>query len=236
MPPKKILTVSILYTIIQNINSEQNAHHKWRYNMKDLKVIETKGVRVLTTKQLADAYETTADIVGYNFRYNKKRYVEGKHYILLEGQELKNFKNANVEIQRSLPKINKLYLWTEKGALLHAKSLNTDKAWEVYDYLVDFYFRTKEKQIELKCIPVCTPKVTKTTVVDVPENPKILNAIGKIQEDLICMKILLEDCKRYLSKEVYEERCKAAENVIHILIGDLSRLFEIKPNLIQKPY
>ena len=30
-----------------------------------------------------------------------------------------------------------LYLWTEKGALLHAKSLNTDKAWEVYDYLVD---------------------------------------------------------------------------------------------------
>ena len=32
----------------------------------------------------------------------------------------------------------------KKGALLHAKSLNTDKAWEVYDYLVDFYFRAKE--------------------------------------------------------------------------------------------
>ena len=41
-----------------------------------------------------------------------------------------------------------LYLWTEKGALLHAKSLNTDKAWEVYDYLVDFYFRAKEKIVE----------------------------------------------------------------------------------------
>lgn len=41
-----------------------------------------------------------------------------------------------------------LYLWTEKGALLHAKSLNTDKAWQVYDYLVDFYFRAKETLIE----------------------------------------------------------------------------------------
>lgn len=41
-------------------------------------------------------------------------------------------------------KANKLYLCTEKGALLHAKSLNTDRAWEVYDYLVDFYFWAKE--------------------------------------------------------------------------------------------
>ena len=47
------------------------------------------------------------------------------------------------------------YLWTEKGALLHAKSLNTDKAWEVYDYLVDFYFRAKEKRPEKKeIVPV----------------------------------------------------------------------------------
>lgn len=28
-----------------------------------------------------------------------------------------------------------------KGAFLHAKSLNTDKAWELYDKLVDSYFR-----------------------------------------------------------------------------------------------
>ena len=30
-----------------------------------------------------------------------------------------------------------LYLWTEKGALLHAKSVNPDKAWEVYDFLMN---------------------------------------------------------------------------------------------------
>lgn len=41
-----------------------------------------------------------------------------------------------------------LYLWTEKGAFLHAKSLNTDKAWEVYDRLVDTYFeKPQAKQL-----------------------------------------------------------------------------------------
>lgn len=59
---------------------------------------------------------------------------------------MREFKLTNDEIQRSLPRVNRLYLWTEKGALLHAKSLNTDKVWEVY-YLVDFYFRAKEQEI-----------------------------------------------------------------------------------------
>ena len=76
-----------------------------------------------------------------------------------------------------------LYLWTEKGALLHAKSLNTDKAWQVYDYLVDFYFRAKETKPEppAKPAPVTRPMIRQ--VVDVPENPEILNAIQKIKDD-----------------------------------------------------
>ena len=78
------------------------------------------------------------------FLINKEKDIrEGKHYIALQGEELKKFK-ADLEIQGNLKYAHTLYLWTEKGALLHAKSLNTDKAWEVYDYLVDFYFRVKE--------------------------------------------------------------------------------------------
>lgn len=181
---------------------------------------EYGGARVLTSKQLAEAYGTTPDVIGYNYRYNKERYKEGKHYIMLEKQALREHKITNVEIQRSLPKISKLYLWTEKGALLHAKSLNTDKAWEVYDYLVDFYFRAKEVQKEVTEETKPTPKPAMMTVVDAPENPKILKAIEKVQEDLICMKVLLEDCKRYSSEETYKERIKAVTNVIRIINGD----------------
>ncbi len=115
--------------------------------MNEIVVTEYNNVRVLTTQQLADSYGTSTDTITKNFNRNKDRYVEGKHYICLEGEELKQFK-TNGHIDLSL-KINKLYLWTEKGTFLHAKSLNTDVAWEVYDRLMETYFAVKEKQIAM---------------------------------------------------------------------------------------
>ena len=112
--------------------------------MSNIIPIEHNNQRVLTTQQLADGYETDAQIIRNNFNRNKDRYIPGIHYYLLEGAEFQAFKATN---QIDLPlNINSMYLWTEKGALLHAKSLNTDRAWEVYQELVDTYFRAKELQ------------------------------------------------------------------------------------------
>lgn len=108
--------------------------------MGKLQVIEKENQRVLTTAVLAQEYGTTTQIIVNNFNRNKERYINGKHYYCLEGEELKNFKTTT-QIDLSLNKVNKLYLWTERGALLHAKSLNTDRAWEVYDILVETYFK-----------------------------------------------------------------------------------------------
>lgn len=107
-------------------------------------IMEQNNQRVLTTAQLAEAYSTTEKRISNNFNANRERYKEGKHFFLVKGEELKqflavtNFGTAN--------KVRQLYLWTEKGALFHAKSLNTDKAWEVYEFLVDSYFRKAEPQ------------------------------------------------------------------------------------------
>lgn len=150
--------------------------------MQNLQEIKYDGIRVLTTKQIAEAYGVKTDIIGYNFRYNKERYVEGKHYIMLEGQALREFKLTNVEIQRSLPKISKLYLWTEKGALLHAKSLNTDKAWEVYDYLVDFYFRAKERTEETQPAPVIKEE-KKEELPQIDDPIRMLTILLRVAED-----------------------------------------------------
>lgn len=106
--------------------------------MNDIQIVEYNNIRVLTTQQVAEAYQTSTDTVTRNFNRNKDRYTEGKHYICLKGEELRVFK-ANGQIDL-LPSVNTLYLWTQKGCLLHAKSLNTDIAWEVYDKLVDNYF------------------------------------------------------------------------------------------------
>ena len=108
--------------------------------MEELKVTEYRGMRVLTTQQIAEAYETDSKTISYNFNHNKERYNEGKHYICLTGDELRAFR----EIHDLPTNLNKVYLWTQKGAFLHAKSLNTDKAWEVYDHLVDSYFEKKQ--------------------------------------------------------------------------------------------
>lgn len=205
--------------------------------------LDVKGIRVLTSKQLAECYESTPVRIKQNFNENRNRFVDGKHYISLTGDELKAFKKQVGNSYLVANRASHLYLWTEKGALLHAKSLNTDKAWEVYDYLVDFYFRAKEGRkvpvtMETKPEPIQKPvsKPNIRTVVDVPENPKILQAIEKIQEDLICMKVLLEDCKKYSSEETYKERRKAAAEVVHIIIGDWNTLLHLKPKLVEKYY
>ena len=113
--------------------------------MNELIPIEFKNQRIMTTSVIAESYETTSDHIKKNFNNNKDKYKEGKHYFLLQGEELREFKSKvqNLDLAQN---INKLYLWTEKGALLHAKSLNTDKAWEVYDILVETYFRIKESK------------------------------------------------------------------------------------------
>lgn len=119
--------------------------------VEDLKITEYKDIRVLTTQQIAEAYKTDSKVISNNFNRNKERYTEGKHYICLEGQALKEFKTNHHFDESS--KINRIYLWTEKGAFLHAKSLNTDIAWEVYDRLVDSYFkkpRTALEQLQLQ--------------------------------------------------------------------------------------
>ncbi len=109
-----------------------------------LQVVETNNQRVLTTAQIAEQYGTDTRIISNNFNRNEKRYVESKHYYCLTGDVLREFK-ANHQFDDLRPNTNKFYLWTEKGALMLAKSLNTDKAWEAYECLVDTYFSVREQ-------------------------------------------------------------------------------------------
>lgn len=132
--------------------------------MNSLSITEFNDIRVLTTQQIAEAYGTEPQIITNNFNRNKDRYVEGKHFICLVGEELKGFKRKN-QNDLSSNRINQLYLWTEKGAFLHAKSLNTDTAWEVYDRLVDSYFNRSNLldglSPELKAVITVDKRVTK---------------------------------------------------------------------------
>ena len=110
--------------------------------MNELQIVEYNDVRVVTTKQLANVYGVETKIIRNNFNRNKKRYVEGKHYFLLTGDKKREFVNRP-QIEAGSKNAKNLYLWTERGALLHAKSINTDVAWDAYERLIDFYFQKK---------------------------------------------------------------------------------------------
>lgn len=140
--------------------------------MNDLTITEYKDIRVLTTQQIAEAYGTDAKVIQKNFERNKDRYAEGKHYISLQGEELKDFK-ANRQIDGNLKFAPILYLWTEKGAFLHAKSLGTDEAWEVYERLVDFYFNKRKPLTAIEQI-----QLTQQAVIEVKDQ------IDSVNQDL----------------------------------------------------
>jgi hypothetical protein len=98
------------------------------------------GVRVIMSEQLAELYDTTSKIISFNFNSNKTKYIAGLHYFLLDGEEMKSFRD-----EHGLPKNTRcIYLWTESGALLHAKSIRSDRAWDIYNELVNAYFRLRE--------------------------------------------------------------------------------------------
>lgn len=107
---------------------------------------EYQGQRILTTALLAEAYGTDRQNISYNYNSNKSRFTLGKHYFVLEGEVKKEFLDRH-EIHDGSKNASHLYLWTEKGAWLHAKSLNTDNAWDAYEALVDDYFVKKERLI-----------------------------------------------------------------------------------------
>lgn len=94
---------------------------------------------VVTTKILATVYGAEKHHIKQNFANHRERFTEGKHFFQIEGQELRELKNGVDGIYLAKT-VNKLTLWTERGAVRHAKILDTDKAWDIFELLEDNYF------------------------------------------------------------------------------------------------
>lgn len=112
--------------------------------VETLSPITHNQIPVITTELLAKLYGTERQRVTNNFNRNKERFVEGKHYFMAKGETLENLKNSLRDFQTIAPNVRKLILWTERGAARHAKMLETDQAWEVFEKLEDCYFSQKQ--------------------------------------------------------------------------------------------
>lgn len=123
-------------------------------NNTQVSIINFKSIPVVTNEMLADFYGTDASNIRKNYSNNKARFIEGKHFFKIVGDELKKFASDlklltndlcvnNIHAQIS-SKTRVLTLWTERGAARHAKMLDTDQAWDIFEQLEDCYFHRQE--------------------------------------------------------------------------------------------
>ena len=168
--------------------------------MSDLIPVEYRTERVLTTEQLAQAYECEPKQIKQNFNNNKGRFEEGKHFFKLECDDLKDLRGKNIHLQIS-PKTRCLYLWTRRGASRHSKMLGTDRAWEMFDALEENYFNLR---------------------------PKALTPAEQMAQGLLAaQKLLAEKDKRIEEmrpKEIFADAVTASKT--SILIGGLAKLIK----------
>ncbi|NYY27071.1 P22AR C-terminal domain-containing protein [Escherichia coli] len=123
-------------------------------SVETLSPITHNQIPVITTELLAQLYGAEVKNIQNNYARNAERFIEGKHFFKVAGDALKNLRvalNYSQNLQPSLrglqisPKARSLILWTERGAARHAKMLETDQAWEVFEKLEDCYFSQCEK-------------------------------------------------------------------------------------------
>lgn len=111
-----------------------------------LPAIVWQGAKVITTELLAKLYGCSEKNLSVNFDNNRSRFEEGKHFVKLQGDDLRAFKNQPNIVGLVAKRAAHLILWTERGAARHAKMLETDQAWDVFEQLEDCYFTTKARQ------------------------------------------------------------------------------------------
>ena len=111
-----------------------------------LPAITHNQIPVITTELLAQLYGTKIKNISDNFLNNTTRFVVGKHYFKIEKNELREFKDRPETIGLVGKNARSLILWTERGAARHAKMLETDQAWDVFEKLEDCYFSQKRQE------------------------------------------------------------------------------------------
>ncbi|KMK17803.1 hypothetical protein ABW09_12215 [Pluralibacter gergoviae] len=151
--------------------------------VESLPVVTYNSTPVLTTELLAQLYGTESVRIQQNHKRNAGRFTAGKHFFKVTGEALKSLRLSFSESQNPVsPKTRALILWTERGAARHAKMLETDQAWEVFEKLEDFYFSQKEKAEQARKTRQCS--ATQLTPLRQTAERLITTGIGNIYPDI----------------------------------------------------
>lgn len=140
-----------------------------------------QGIRVLLTEQLAQFYGAESAHIHQNYANNSERFISSKHFYKLEGEYLKSFKQLGILDTVEYPSLkftSRLMLWTERGAARHAKILDTDQAWDVFEKVEEHYFKQS----------VTTPQASTTPATF---KPSFATSIQRYQQNFVVTTAIL---------------------------------------------
>lgn len=145
--------------------------------------------RLLTTEQLAQAFGITTNALLKSFRRHKDVFIEGKHYVFDEA--ILAFPNNDEAILASSKKggSRRKYLWTPTGAFAHAKFLNSPRAWEAYEGMIELAEKPQGSHEEIAKLQLEISHL-KQTVLELTAVPHLDNMID--YETLGDFEILME--------------------------------------------
>jgi len=108
-------------------------------NLSEIKIIEWQGNVVITTKDIAIYHELELRIINQKFRRNRDHFEVNKDYFIITREDIPESPGM---IQKLFVVNNQteIYLFTKRGYFKLVKTINDDKAWDVYDQLLKAYF------------------------------------------------------------------------------------------------
>lgn len=184
--------------------------------IKNLIPVEWKGKRVITTKTLAKCYGIGTHVIRENFKNNKSRFIEGKHYYKLEYGDRQDFKNQVDNSDIVGKNAVSVTVWTELGVAEHTTIINTYKAMDIHKQLRATYFTVQEEQ----------PKQMNTELIKIVTNEQGQNCVSarELHEGLGNKRQFTDWIKQRITKYGFEE------NNDYIVINLISQNCEIKNN------
>ena len=143
-------------------------------NVNEIIPVDYADQRVLTSNQLAKAYNCEPKNIANNFKRSKEYFKEGEHYFKLTGDDLRQFKSHSSKRGLAIhPYAAWVYLWTYQGCVRHCKMLNTPEAWAMFNELERVYFGVADSKVEVPELPA-------------PEVITLKEEVARLQKQYTC--------------------------------------------------
>ena len=104
------------------------------------------GCKCITDKTVSEIHEVPAREIRRLIKDNISRFRNGIDYIDLKGVGVAHTLDLTTlgYAKQSITQAKNIYLLSERGYSKVIKIMDTDKAWEVHDHLMDEYFSMRE--------------------------------------------------------------------------------------------